>query len=248
MLGAGRWEAGSPWPSSGRWGLALVAVSGVLALTGCATSVAGTAVGPVPSLAVPATERSSAPGSGPAASDEAAVPSSGHGEGTHTAGELPVPIEFSLPDGWRSVRPGEVNADGAAFVALHQASDAEFTPNITIAGEVRDTDVPLTRVADEAVDRLRERATVLDSGGRTEVDDTQHLGKTGLSQGVVLSVSRGGESLRVVQIQTFVGFTDTPEPGRRAVLQFVFSALPDDLDRLTGDFEDFLSGIEVNDS
>ena len=31
---------------------------------------------------------------------------------------IPVPIQFSLPEGWRSVPPDEVNAAEAAFVAL----------------------------------------------------------------------------------------------------------------------------------
>ena len=33
--------------------------------------------------------------------------------------ELPVRIEFSLPEGWQATPPDEAGAPGVAFVALH---------------------------------------------------------------------------------------------------------------------------------
>lgn len=33
--------------------------------------------------------------------------------------ELPVPIEFRLPEGWLPAKPNEVDAEGVAFAAVH---------------------------------------------------------------------------------------------------------------------------------
>lgn len=227
MLGAGRREDGDPGACpSRRWGLAFVAVPGVLVLTGCATSVGGTAVGPVPG-AVPATERSSAPAfEPPAPTAEPTSSSSGRGGGTHTVSDLPVPIEFSLPDGWESIDPTTLDTPGVAFVAVKRDSSARFTSNLTIYGEVRDNDTTLTEIADEA---STDGSGQL--GGAPEVVHRKKEGEglvAAITQVVEFPAPEGSGVERLHQTQTLVQFPDSHGPNRRGIIMFAATAAPDD--------------------
>ena len=115
---------------------------------------------------------------------------------------IPVPIEFSLPEGWRSVPPDEVGAEDAAFVALHPAAGEGFTANITISGELRPSDVALTELADEAIERLRSGSSEVFAGRRSEVGSAEN---PGLTQAVRLTVEIDGRPRDLVQLQVFLG-------------------------------------------
>lgn len=153
---------------------------------------------------------------------------------------IPVPIQFSLPEGWRSVPPDEVGAPDAAFVALHPPPSQGFTANITISGELRDDSVPLTQIADEAVDRLRAGAREVRLGRRTE---TGSPANPGLTQAVRLSVTINGRPADIVQFQVFLSIRDTRDPRRRAVLHLVLSALPEQFSGVIEDFHQFITTI-----
>jgi hypothetical protein len=154
---------------------------------------------------------------------------------------IPVPIEFSLPDGWRSVSPDQAGAPNAAFVALHPGSaHAGFTTNITITGELRGDDVPITEIADEALDRVRATAQDVRLGRRTE---TGSADDPGLTQAVAMSVDLNGHRRELIQLQVFIAMRDQREPDRRAVLHIVLTALPEQFDQLVSDFQKFLATI-----
>ncbi|GAA3584557.1 hypothetical protein GCM10022222_81560 [Amycolatopsis ultiminotia] len=160
------------------------------------------------------------------------------------AGTLPVPIVFELPDGWRSVPPDEVGTPEAAFVALHPGSAREgFTANIAITGEIRHDDAPLTAVGDEAVENLRRAgAEGVQLGRRNEVGSAQN---PGLTQAVRLIAGINGRRLELVQFQVFMVLRDQREPGRRAVLHVVLSALlQDQFEHVIDDFQKFLGTIK----
>ncbi|WP_137813730.1 DUF1795 domain-containing protein [Gandjariella thermophila] len=156
------------------------------------------------------------------------------------ASTIPVPIEFSLPEGWRSVPPDEVGAPEAAFVALRPPASQGFTTNITISGEVRGEDIPLTAVADEVLDRLRTGAREVKVGRRSEVGSPAN---PGLTQAVRMRLDINGRPTDLVQLQVFLGMRDTRDPRRRAVLHIVLTALPDRFDAVVGEFQKFLSTI-----
>jgi hypothetical protein len=153
---------------------------------------------------------------------------------------IPVPIEFSLPEGWRSAPPDEVGAPEAGFVALHPPGSGGFTPNITISGDIHADDVPLTRIADEVVERLRAGAREVTLGRRTESGSAEN---PGLTQAVKLSVLLDGKPAEIVQFQVFLSLRDTRDPSRRAVLHVVLSALPDQFADLIEDFHQFVRTI-----
>ncbi|RSM82675.1 hypothetical protein DL991_04790 [Amycolatopsis sp. WAC 01375] len=153
---------------------------------------------------------------------------------------LPVPIEFSLPAGWLSAPPDEVGAGGSAFVALHPPASAGFTANITIAGEIRESYIPLAHVADEAVETLRRTDPDVRLGKRKESGSPEN---PGLTQSVRLSTVLDGRRLDVVQLQVFLGMWDKRDPRRRAVLHVVLSALPEQFDQVAEDFQKFVSTI-----
>lgn len=154
---------------------------------------------------------------------------------------LPVPIEFSLPPGWRSVSPDEVDAPEAAFVALHPEKIKEgFTPNITITGNVHEDGATLVQIGDEAVERLRSTARDVQLGRRNEIGTEED---PGLTQAVKLSIDLQGRPQEVYQFQVFLIMPDRRDPRVRAVLQVVLSALPDQFPAVIEDFQQFLSSI-----
>jgi hypothetical protein len=149
---------------------------------------------------------------------------------------LPVPIEFSLPDGWLSAPPDEVGAPQAAFVALHPGSAAGFTANVTITGEVRTDDATLAQVAAEAAARLERGLGSVEIGRRNELDSAY-------TQVVRLTAPIQGRPVELVQLQVFLAMADVRDERRRAVLEIVLSATPEQFEHLVGDFQAFLKTI-----
>jgi len=153
------------------------------------------------------------------------------------ASELPVRIEFSLPDGWRATPPDEAGAPGVAFVALHPASANGFTANLTIAGEFRDPKLSMTSIADESVSRLAKVASSVQVRDRVTVGSAD---APGISQ--VLDIVMGPNE-RLVQCQVYVSMQDVHDPRRRAVLELVLTCTPDQLDAVFADFQAFVRTV-----
>ncbi|WP_019819684.1 hypothetical protein [Saccharomonospora saliphila] len=157
---------------------------------------------------------------------------------------LPVPIEFSLPEGWRSVPPDEVGAERMAFVAVHRDTDDGFAANVTVHGELRDqSDTRLADVAAEAVERLRQEAIALRVGRQNHVGTADAPGFTQVLQA---RLRAGGVVRDLVQFQTFLGLRDQAGSGRFAVLHIVLTATPSQFAALVDDFESFLSTIRAD--
>jgi hypothetical protein len=152
---------------------------------------------------------------------------------------IPVPIEFSLPPGWRSVPPDEVGSPTAAFVALRPPDSDGFTPNITISGEVH-TDTPLSVVADEALAKLRREVGNIRPGQRTELGSAE---SPALTQAVRMGITLRGRPLDVAQLQVFLGMRDVRDPRRQTVLHIVLSATPDRFEAVIGEFQRFIATI-----
>ncbi|GAA5111261.1 hypothetical protein [Haloechinothrix salitolerans] len=157
------------------------------------------------------------------------------------ASTIPVPIQFSLPEGWQSAPPDEVGAPDAAFVALRPPASNGFTPNITLSGELRGDDVPLAQVADEVIARLESSVGTVQLGRRKEVgsDDSP-----GLTQAVRMPITLEGRKQDVVQFQVFITMRDTSDASRKVVLHAVLSSTPDRFEAVIGEFQTFLSTIK----
>ena len=151
------------------------------------------------------------------------------------AATLPVPIEFSLPDGWLSAPPDEVGAPQAAFVALHPGTGG-FTANITISGEVHGDDVTLEELADRAAARLERGVGAVEVGRRKELESAY-------TQVLRLTAPVDGRPVDLVQLQVFLAMADVRDPRRRAVLEIVLSATPEQFEDLVDDFQAFLKTI-----
>lgn len=154
---------------------------------------------------------------------------------------IPVPIEFSIPEGWLSVSPDEIGTPNAAFVALRPDTGGDgFTANITISGDVRGGDVPLAEVAAEAVERLRRGAHEVTVGN---AQATGTAANPVYTQPLRIDADVAGRRRYLVQYQVFMGFPDTADPSRRAVLQIVLSATPETFQPVFADFEEFLATL-----
>jgi hypothetical protein len=157
------------------------------------------------------------------------------------ATELPVRIEFVLPDGWHAAPPDEAGAPGVAFVALHPGSANGFTANVTIAGEFRDPDLPMEEIADESVRRLEEAVGAVAVRRRVEVGSPDAPGIT-----QVLDI-RVGTGQPLVQCQVYVSLPDIEDPDRRAVLELVLTCTPDQLGAVIEDFQEFVRSVRPAD-
>lgn len=153
------------------------------------------------------------------------------------ATELPVRIEFTLPDGWQATPPDEAGAPGVAFVALHPSSSNGFTANLTIAGQFRDPTLPMTAIADESVRRLSEVAGEVHVRDRVEVGSPD---SPGITQVLDIDV---GVSERLVQCQVYVSMQDVYDVRKRAVIELVLTCTPDQLDNVFADFQNFVRTV-----
>lgn len=156
------------------------------------------------------------------------------------ATQLPVRIEFSLPEGWTAAPPDEVGAPGVAFVALHPRSIAGFTANITIAGQVRDPELTMTALADESVRRLEANTGPVHVRMREEVGTDI---APGITQTLDILATVDGQALSLVQTQVLVSMRDVHDPDRRVVLELVLTCTPEQLDDVLGDFRRFVRGV-----
>jgi hypothetical protein len=153
------------------------------------------------------------------------------------ATDLPVRIEFSLPEGWQPAEPDEVGAPGVAFVAVHPASADGFTANLTIAGQLRDPELPMEQIADESVQRLEEAVGAVEVRRRVEVGTAD---APGITQVLDLAIGTGNP---LVQCQVYVSMRDADDPRRRAVLELVLTCTPEQLDEVFADFQDFVRSV-----
>lgn len=153
---------------------------------------------------------------------------------------LPVSITFRLPEGWRPAPPDDVGAPGAAFVALHPAPEQGFTANITISGEERFDDTPLTAIAQASVDRLRGTVAEVEVADRKQVGSEEAPGMTQLLR--LRSVAEGVER-SLVQAQVYLSFNDANQPSRRAVIDLVLTATAAQFESVVGDFQEFVRTV-----
>lgn len=151
--------------------------------------------------------------------------------------ELPVRIEFSLPDGWQAAPPDEVGAPGIAFVALHPVPGGGngFVANLTIAGQIREPVVPMATIADESVRRLDGVAESVLVRDRAEFDVG---GAPGMTQVVELAMG-GGK--RLLQTQVYLPMSNSL--GQRAVIELVLTCTPEQIDDVRSDFEEFVGTV-----
>ncbi|MEU1040328.1 hypothetical protein ACFYP4_24205 [Streptomyces sp. NPDC005551] len=153
---------------------------------------------------------------------------------------LPVPIKFELPDGWRAEPPDEAGAPGAAFVASFRHPDAGFTANITIDGEYRPDMAPLSAIADESVQRLRQGTASVQVVERREVGTAD---APGLTQTLALSVVADRTCRDLVQSQVYLSMLDADDHRRRSVIRLVLTSTASQHTTVLEDFRDFVRTV-----
>ncbi|GAB3281968.1 hypothetical protein [Parasphingorhabdus pacifica] len=157
------------------------------------------------------------------------------------ATSMPVPVEFRLPAGWQPAPPEEVGAPGAAFVALHPATNRPgFTTNITVDGEQRSDDASLATIADESVNNLHQVSRTVSLSQRSEFGSVE---APGLTQVLKVSAPSGENTLDLVQCQVYLSMPDVDDPGRRAVVRLVLTATADVFDSVVAGFQEFVASV-----
>lgn len=156
------------------------------------------------------------------------------------ATQLPIRIEFRLPDGWNSAPPDDVGAPGAAFVAVYGTPSEGFTPNITISGELRPDAATLDDIADESIARLRESVDSVRLRKRAEAGTAD---APGLTQALDLDAMVQGERRSLVQVQVFLSVQDQQDASKRAVLDLIMTCALEQLDDVLGDFQEFVRTV-----
>ncbi|MEU3772330.1 hypothetical protein AB0F11_03755 [Streptomyces sp. NPDC032472] len=153
---------------------------------------------------------------------------------------LPVPIEFSLPEGWQAAPPEEVGAHDVAFIALHPQPDAGFTANITIDGDFLPDEVTLEELADASVERVREATGSVALVGRREIGSPE---APGLTQRLALSAVVAGAARDLAQTQVYMTIVDAVDPHKRAMIRTVLTATAAQHDSVLPDFQAFLRTV-----
>jgi hypothetical protein len=152
--------------------------------------------------------------------------------------ELPVNIEFSLPDGWQAAPPDEVGAPEVAFVAVHPGGEADgFTANLTVAGEIRDPAMPIAAIAEDSVHRIGGVAESVRVRDRVDVGPDDSPGMTQVLDIVM------GQGKQLVQCQVYLSLDDVHDPGRRAVLELALTCTREQLEDVLPDFQRFVGTI-----
>ncbi|MFC4085728.1 hypothetical protein [Amycolatopsis samaneae] len=149
-----------------------------------------------------------------------------------------LPLGFDVPDGWTPVDPGQVGAEGAAFVAVRSGPGGEFTANITVGVRQRPDPASIAEIAEEAVEGLGRTVAGLEVLSRRPVGGQAAPGMT-----QVLRL-RTGEGLDLVQTQVHLTVPGA-EPAGRIVLELACTATPEDARALTGDFQRFVGSVHV---
>ncbi|MFF8729440.1 hypothetical protein ACF073_23510 [Streptomyces sp. NPDC015171] len=153
---------------------------------------------------------------------------------------LPLPIEFDLPEGWRTAPPDEVGASGAAFVAIHLPSTAGFTANITIDGEYRPDSATLAEMADESMEHLRQASTSVTLIDRTESGSTD---APGLTQTLAFSALAEATTHDLVQSQVYLSLLDVTDPHKRVVIRLVLTSASSQHPHVLDDFKDLVRTV-----
>ena len=163
------------------------------------------------------------------------------------ASTLPTPIAFRLPEDWRPVPPDDVDAAGAAFVAMLPDPDHGFTANVTIDGEYRPETAPLTSIAEQSVQTLREALAGPETVAvlnRAEVGSAQ---APALEQTLKITTPFHGADLDLLQSQVYLALLDSREPGKRAVIRLVLTATADQHRAALPDFQRLVSTVRPDD-
>jgi hypothetical protein len=157
------------------------------------------------------------------------------------ATSMPVPLEFRLPDGWTPARPDAVGAPGAAFVALHNASQGPgFTTNITIDGEQRTGAAPLTEIADESISKLEQANALVSVRQRSDFGSAD---APGMTQVLTVSTVVEGKVQKLAQCQVYLSMSDVGNPLRRAVVRLVLTATEDRFEAVLPGFQEFVASV-----
>ncbi|MFI5825839.1 hypothetical protein ACIA6C_01040 [Streptomyces sp. NPDC051578] len=153
---------------------------------------------------------------------------------------LPVPIEFSLPEGWQAAPPDEVGAPEVAFIALHPQPDEGFTANITIDGGFLRDETTLEELADSSVQQVLGAAESVTVAARRGIGSAD---SPGLTQRLHLTAVVSGVRRDLVQSQVYMVLTDVTDPHKRALVRLILTATAAQHDDVLPDFQAFLRTV-----
>jgi hypothetical protein len=152
--------------------------------------------------------------------------------------ELPVPIQFELPEGWQPAPPDELCAPEAAFVALNTATQGSgFTANIAIDGGILSPGETLAELAGESARRLARSARQLTVRGLCEVGEPE---APGLAQDLLLVTEIGGARRDLAQFQVYLTMGRSAERNGPAVIRAALTCTAEQADAVLGDFRSFV--------
>ncbi|WP_329194447.1 MULTISPECIES: hypothetical protein [unclassified Streptomyces] len=153
---------------------------------------------------------------------------------------LPVPIEFSLPEGWRAAPPDEVGASEVAFIALYPQPDEGFTANITLDGGFLREETTMEELADASVQQVLGAAESVVVATRHDVGSAA---APGLTQRLDVTVVVAGVRRELVQSQVYMALTDATDPHKRALVRSILTATAAQHDDVLPDFQEFLRTV-----
>ncbi|MER5812634.1 hypothetical protein ABT143_31365 [Streptomyces sp. NPDC002033] len=149
---------------------------------------------------------------------------------------LPVPIEFSLPEGWV---PAPAPED-VAYAAVRPQPDGGFAVNITVDGGFPKEDVTPADLADASVERLRSFAEEVAVTRRSELGTPD---SPALAQRITFSAAVGDSLRDFVQSQVYLFLLDTEDPGKRALVRLALTSTVAQEGGVLEDFRAFVRSV-----
>lgn len=154
---------------------------------------------------------------------------------------FPVPLTFELPGPqWQPADPEALGVSNAAFLAVRSETTDEYTPTLSISGDLRPDNASVVDIADESVALLREQGSDVRLLHRREVGEAE---APGVAQVMGLSIEVDGRTFDLRQAQVVSSMYDVEDPTRRAVLLFTLTCTVDQFDALVPEFQEFVRSI-----
>lgn len=154
---------------------------------------------------------------------------------------FPVPLTFELPNPqWRPADPEALGVENAAFLAVRSETDEDYTPTLSISGDLRPDNASVLDIAEESLALLRTQGSDVELLHRREVGDAD---APGVAQVMGLSIEVDGRAFDLRQAQVVSSMYDVHDPTQRAVLLFTLTCTTGQFDALLPEFQEFVRSI-----
>jgi hypothetical protein len=155
--------------------------------------------------------------------------------------ELPVPLEFQLDaPPWESVPPASLGVENASFLAVRRGLGDDYSPTISVSGDLRPDAATLEDIAEESLQLLRVQAEDVELVTRQDTGTEQ---APSIMQAIGATATIDGRRHDLRQVQVLLSLLDADEPARRAVVILTLSCTFRQFDSVAPEFQAMVASV-----